>query len=273
MGALFGSLTALSIGLSDLFGRHVVNRRGPVIASVVVQAVSIVASAITLAFVSSELIGIDLLIGLVSGLGLGIGLWGYLSGLGVSSSAVVSPIVATMSAVFPYAYAIVRGADATGWSLVGALVALVGLILVSFGGGPIANIAAGVRWSVISGFGYGFGLSIIMEASESSGAWPAVTQRVAALGLMVMVASRTGTGFALLGVRAAGIAAGVFAAASTIFYLLGVQADATPAVVTASMFPAVTVMVGRLAYRDSVSGMQLIGIVVALAGIAGVVAL
>jgi len=87
------------------------------------------------------------------------------------------------------------------------------------------------------------------------------------------VASRTGTGFALLGVRAAGIAAGTFAAASTIFYLLGVQADATPAVVTASMFPAVTVIVGRLAYRDSVSGVQLIGIVVALAGIAGVVAL
>ena len=154
-----------------------------------------------------------------------------------------------------------------------AVVALAGLILVSFGGGPIANIAAGVRWSVISGFGYGFGLSIIMEASESSGAWPAVTQRVAALGLMVMVASRTGTGFALLGVRAAGIAAGIFAAASTIFYLLGVQADATPAVVTASMFPAVTVIVGRLAYRDSVSGVPLIGIVVALAGIAGVVAL
>jgi multidrug transporter EmrE-like cation transporter len=33
------------------------------------------------------------------------------------------------------------------------------------------------------------------------------------------------------------------------------------------------VIVGRLAYRDSVSGMQLVGIGVALAGIAGVVAL
>ncbi len=273
MGALLGSLTSLSIGLSDLFGRHVVNRRGAVIASVVVQAVSIVASAITLAFVSSELIGTDLAIGFVSGLGLGLGLWGYLSGLAVSSSAVVSPIVATMSAVFPYGYAIARGAEASAVSVIGAVIALAGLILVSFGGGPLANISAGIRWSVISGFGYGFGLSIIMEASESSGAWPAVTQRIAALILMVVVASRTGTGFALLGVRAAGIAAGVFAAASTIFYLLGVQADPTPAVVTASMFPAVTVVIGRLAYRDSVSGVQVIGIAVALVGIVGVVAL
>ena len=102
MGALFGSLTALSIGLSDLFGRHVVNRRGAVLAAVVVQAVGVAASAIMLAFVASELIAGDLLIGAVSGLGLGVGLWGYLSGLSVSSSAVVSPIVATMSAVFPF---------------------------------------------------------------------------------------------------------------------------------------------------------------------------
>ena len=266
MGALFGSLTAVSIGLSDLFGRHVVNRRGAVLAAVVVQAVGVAASAIMLAFVASELIAGDLLIGAVSGLGLGVGLWGYLSGLSVSSSAVVSPIVATMSAVFPFGYAVLRGADAS-------VVALLGLILVSFGGGPLANIVAGVRWSVISGLGYGVGLSAIMEASEASGAWPAVTQRAAALGLMLIVAARSAEGFALLGVRAAGLAAGVFAGSSTIFYLFGVQADPTPAVVTASMFPAVSVVVGRVAFRDSVSRLQVIGIAVVLAGVSAVVAL
>ena len=273
MGALFGSLTALSIGLSDLFGRHVVNRRGAVLAAVVVQAVGVAASAIMLAFVASKLIAGDLLIGAVSGLGLGVGLWGYLSGLSVSSSAVVSPIVATMSAVFPFGYAVLRGADASAAALLGALVALLGLILVSFGGGPLANIVAGVRWSVISGLGYGVGLSAIMEASEASGAWPAVTQRAAALGLMLIVAARSAEGFALLGVRAAGLAAGVFAGSSTIFYLFGVQADPTPAVVTASMFPAVSVVVGRVAFRDSVSRLQVIGIAVVLAGVSGVVAL
>ncbi len=39
------------------------------------------------------------------------------------------------------------------------------------------------------------------------------------------------------------------------------------------MFPAVTVIVGRLAYRDSVSRVQVIGIAIALVGIVGVVAL
>lgn len=273
MGALFGALAALSIGMSDLFGRHVVNRRGPIVASVVIQAVGVVASLLMLLVVTSEFVGIDLVIGFASGLGLGLGLWGYLSGLGVSSAAVVSPIVATMSAIIPFCYALARGADASGWAIAGALVALGGLVLISSSGGRVANVAAGVRWSLVSGLGYGFGLSIVIEATEASGVWPAVTQRVGALALMVVVAFRMKGGLPLLGVRLTGIAAGVFAATSTVWYLLGVQADATPAVVTASMFPAVTVLVGRFVYHDTVTRLQVLGLLVVLVGVTGVVAL
>jgi drug/metabolite transporter (DMT)-like permease len=272
MGALFGSLTALSIGLGDLFARRVVLRRGAVIAAMLVQGVGVVVSAIMLGVIASRFDTGDALIGLASGVGLGIGLWGYLGGLSVSSAAIVSPIVATMSAVIPFCYALVRGASASGWAVVAAVVAVAGLLLITAGGAPVANVAAGVRWSVASGLGYGFGLSIVIEATEQSGAWPAVTQRLAAFALMIGIAARSEGRVPLTGVRSAGIAAGVFGALSTIFYLLGVQADATPAVVTASMFPAVTVVVGRFVYADHVNRQQLIGLVVVLIGVAGVVA-
>lgn len=273
MGALFGSLSSLSIGLSDLFGRHVVIRRGAVVAAMVVQAVGVVASALMLAVLSSELIATDLAIGFASGIGLGVGLWGYLSGLGISSSAVVSPIVATMSAVIPFCYALVRGADASLWSVVGAVVAIGGLLLISAGGGRVSNVAAGVRWSVISGIGYGFGLSVVIDASAASGAWPAVTQRLGALVLMTVVVIRLKGGLPVVGVRLAGVASGVFSAGATVTYLLGVQADATPAVVTASMFPAVTVVIGRFVYHDVVTRRQVAGLVVVLVGVVAVVAL
>ncbi len=273
MGAFFGSLTALSIGLSDLFGRHVVNRRGPIVASVVVQAVGVVASLVMVVFISSELLAADLVIGFASGLGLGIGLWGYLSGLSVSSSAVVSPIVATMSAVIPFGYALLRGADASGWSIVGAAVAIGGLVLISASGGRVANVAIGVRWSMVSGLGYGFGLSVIIDASDDGGAWPAVTQRVGALALMATMAFVKKGGLPLLGVRLTGVLAGTFAALSTGWYLLGLAADETPAVVTASMFPAVTVLIGRFVYHDHVTRLQVLGLAVVLVGVTGVVAL
>lgn len=273
MGAVFGSLTSLSIGLSDLFARRVVSRRGALIASLVIQAVGVVVSLLTLLVLSGELVAADIVVGIASGVGIGIGLWGYLSGLGVSSPVIVAPIVATFSAVIPFGYAITRGADASAWAVVGATVAIGGLVLITAAGGRAVNVAAGVRWSITSGLGYGFGLSIIIEASERSGAWPAVGQRVGALCFVAVVAWRTGAEFGLIGVRVAGAAAGTFAALSTVWYLLGVQADPTPAVVTASMFPAVTVVIGRLVYRDVVTRLQVLGIVVVLAGVVGVVAL
>lgn len=272
MGALLGALAALSIGLSDLFGRRVVAARGAVATAMAMQAVATVASAAALIAISSRFLLADVIIGAVSGLGLGIGLACYLGGLVRSTATVVSPIVATLSAVVPLAYAVTRGAAVSPWSISGATVAIGGLLLITVGGGRVAHVATGVRWSVASGLGYGVGLSIVIEASEASGAWPAVAQRASAFALMLVVALRSSGGVQTLGgMRLAVLIAGAFAAVSTVFYLLGVQADTTPAVVTASMFPAVTVSVGRMFYGDTVSRAQLSGLLVVLVGVAGVV--
>jgi len=272
MGALFGALTALSIGLADLFSRQIVIRRGPNVAAMMIQAVATVASLAMVVVIASEFGWRDVAIGAVSGIGLAVGLACYLGGLARSSSAVVAPIVATLSAVIPFGYAVARGASASEWAFAGVAVAVAGLVLVTAGGEPVANVAAGTRWALASGLGYGFGLSIVIDATEAGGAWPAVGQRAAAMLLMSLVVVRSQGRVPLVGVRMLGIAAGVLAALSTVFYLLGVQADATPAVVTASMFPAVTVAVGRVVFHDSVSRMQVLGLGIVLVGVTAVVA-
>lgn len=272
MGAIFGTLTALSIGLADLFARRVVLLRGAVAAATMVQGVGVVASFALVLVLGGDPIGSDLLFGALSGAAMGVGLWGYLSGLGVSSSAVVAPIVAAMSAVIPFGYTLVRGESASTLAVSGAVAAIAGLVLVSTRQAPAANVAQGVRWSVVSGLGYGIGLSVIIEATEASGAWPVATQRLAALGFMLVVLVRAGQTVDFSGVRAAGITSGTIGALSSVFYLLAVQADPTPGVVTASMFPAVTVVVGRFVYGDAVSRRQVLGLAVVLVGVTAVVA-
>ena len=273
MGALFGALTALSIGASDLFGRRAVAARGAVATAMAMQVVATLASLATLLVVSSRFDVRDVVIGAISGIGLGVGLACYFGGLARSTSTVVAPIVATLSAVVPLAYAVARGAELSVWSAIGAAVAIGGLLLITVGGGRVAHVATGTKWAIASGLGYGVGLSIVIEASEASGAWPAVAQRAAAGLLMVVVALRSTGGIPTLGgVRVLVLVAGTFAALSTVFYLLGVQADPTPAVVTASMFPAVTVAVGRAFYGDTVSRKQLLGLFVVLIGVGTVVA-
>jgi drug/metabolite transporter (DMT)-like permease len=268
MAIVYGLLTSLSIGLADLFGRRVVNARGPIAAGVALQFVAIFTSIAALFVVDSSFGVGDFAIGLASGLGLGVGLWAYFSGLRRSSSAVVAPLVATLSAVIPFGYAVVRGADPTLIALLGAIVAVGGLVVITMGGGRVEHLRDGIRWGMISGFGYGFGLSIVIEASESSGSWPAVAQRVSAFALMIAVArSRSATIVPPQGLRAAALIAGMLAGGSTIFFLLGVQAGATSAVVTASLFPAVSVVVGRFVYRDDVEPRQIAGIGIVLLGV------
>lgn len=271
VGIIYGALTALSIGMADLFGRRVVNAKGPIVTGAVMQFVATITSLVAVVVVSSTFVVDDVIIGLASGVGIGVGLWGYFSGLERSSSAVVAPLVATMSAVIPYSYAVVRGAAPALLAVVGAALALAGLIVITLGGGRTESMAAGLKWGLVSGSGYGFGLSIVIETTEASGAWPSVGQRVAAFVLMVVLASRMRIDpRPPPGLRLAAVVAGVMAGLSTIFFLFGVQADATSAVVMASLFPAVSVVVGRFVYGDDVARRQILGIAIVLLGVIGV---
>lgn len=271
MGLLFGLLTSLSIGGADLFGRRVSIARGPIVAGVALQFVAIFTALAATFVVPSVFAWNDALLGLLSGAGLGLGLVWYLAGLGRSSSAVVAPIVGTLSAVIPFLYAIVRGESPTVVAVVGAVIALVGLAVITMGGGRAHHVGTGVRWGLASGLGYGFGLSVAIDVSDAGGSWPAMTQRVSAFALVALVAVvRKLEPIPPRGLRTAAVIAGIFAGLSTVFFLLGLEADPTSTVVAASLFPAVTVVVGRFIYGDDVALRQIGGIGIVIVGVVGV---
>ena len=184
----------------------------------------------------------------------------------------VAPVVGTLSAVIPFGFALFRGADASVVAILCAGVAFAGLAIISAGGRSAERVRAGLTWGLISGLGYGVGLSIVIDVSEEAGSWPAVSQRMASFALLALVALRVKVPLTPpTGQLRNTIIGGGFAGFSTVFYLLGIEADAPPAVVTASMFPAASVAIGYLYYRDPVSRPQLLGIAIVLAGVAGVV--
>ena len=271
MGLLFGLMTSLCIGGSDLFGRRVVNARGPLVAGVAIQFVAVFSALVATSIVPSTFSWDDALIGLCSGLGLGLGLLWYFTGLTHSSSAVVAPLVATLSAVIPYAYAVVRGASPAVVAAGGAVVALVGIGVITLGGGRAHHVASGVRWGVASGLAYGVGLSLAIEVSDASGSWPATTQRVSAFVMLAGVAIGSGLDpIPPRRLRVPAVVSGVFAGLSTVFFLLGLDADPTATVVTGSLFPVVTVVVGRFVYGDDLVARQVGGIGLVVLGVIGV---
>lgn len=272
MGAFWGAMAALSIGVSDLFARRVMRSGSAFLAAVVVSVMAIATTVMALILFGGTPRAGDITLGAISGLAQGSALVAYYGGIARSSATVVTPLVAVLSAILPFVYVAIRGTAPSVLAVGSAAVAIAGLVLVTVGGGAVHHIRSGVLWGTASGLGYGIGFTILVEASDDAGAWPALGQRLASAGLLVALAVRRSSPILPpVDARLAAVLGGLFAGGATVTYLAGLRADPTAAVIAASMFPAASVVVGRLAYSDPVSRTQALGIAIVLAGVAGVV--
>ncbi|MEM7337793.1 MAG: DMT family transporter [Actinomycetota bacterium] len=272
LGALFGLLGAVAIGVSDLFGRRIIAASSALTAAASMQFIALLTTVGATRVQAGEPLTTDVVLGAASGVGLGIGLSCYYGGLSRSSATVVAPIVATLSAVIPFVYTVIIGDPPTviGWA--GAALAFAGLALTSIGGGRVSNVRAGVTWGLVSGLGYGFGVAVLADVTEAAGQWPSVSQRAAAFVMLSAVALALRTPVApprsaMWSLLAAGGLTGIV----TVLIILGVAEDARATVVLVSTFPAFSVAIGWLYFRDAVSRTQLVGLAAVLIGVAGVV--
>ncbi len=270
-GVIFGLLTALAIGASDLFGRRIVHAQSPVTAAVPMQFFGILTAAVSLMFVSSEISFRDSVFGLLSGLGFAVGLGCYYTGLSKASSALIAPTVAMLSAVLPFAYSVFRGSETSVITVGGAIVCMTGLAVITVDRSAVAFDWAALRWGILSGLGYATGLISLIDVGDESGTWPAVVQRTTAFLTLAFVASRIKVPvLPRRNLRLAAVLAGIAVGLSSVFLLAGLEIDPTPTVIASSTFPAVTVFVGLLVYGDSVRTQQWWGIAIIILGIMGV---
>lgn len=285
VGALWGLAAAISIGSSDLFARRVVNVSGPVTAALWYQGAAVITTLIPTVLIGGSPSTADLGWGALSGIGIALGLGTYYRGLVLSSSALVAPVVATLAAVVPYCYSILRGSEVSGLALLGAVMAFAGLAVVTSGASQAVRVAdgesplqngwkgSGATWALVSGLGYAFSLSVLVEVSDESGMGPAVTQRSAA-GLVLLIAALVGKHSLMpkADLRPDALKAGSLGGITSICYLLGLAAYAPAAVVTGSMFPVFSVGVGVMWFGDSFGRRHVIGIAAVVLG-TGAVAL
>jgi len=263
MGAVFGLLASLSITTTEFCGRRITNEIGPVVAASVTSFLAtFTALAVALTAEGDPLLG-DMALGMASGVCFGLGISTYLQGVRVSTSAVVSPSSASLTVLIPFSYAVVATTMPAPWSFVGAAGAVVGLALVSAGGSAASNVVAGLRSGLISGIGYGSGTVFLIETTEASGQWPIVAQRAVAFATIAVYAlARRRPLFPPRRFARNAAVAGLAAGMSSVFLLWGLEANPAAASVTASLYPATSVLVGRSFFADSVTATQLLGLCV-----------
>lgn len=270
MPILLGALSSLFIGVSDAIGRSV-SRRVDAISHVATAMLAGVGVAAVIAVVSGDdLIGRDLIRGGVSGLFIASALALLYHGMAVSSAAVTSPVAAVFVGLIPLAWDLARGAVLGATVLTGCIVALSSLALTTLNPNLADRVRSGVVFGVVSGVLFGISLIVVGETAESSGAWPAATQRLAGFAAMAALAwHRSVPVFSPGRLRRLSAVSGLVGTLGIVAFVIGLQrGDIGVVSVAGSMFPAVTAVLSAVFDDDELRWWQTIGIAGSLTGLA-----
>lgn len=271
MALALGLLAALSIGLSDLFGRRITAASTALTAAATMQIFAALTVVVFAVLDRSPFAAGAFGFGVLSGIGMGGGLGLYYTGLLRSTSTIVSPLVATLSALIPFGYTALRGTKVTGIAVGGVLLAVVGLVVITSGAISPERMRTGVIWGVCAGMAYGSAGIAFIEASDDDGWWPGLGQRAMAFVLLAGAAIvAKAPVIAPAGQRLNAAAAGSLTGITSVAYLAALSISHTIGVVTLATFPAFSVVVGRVFFNDAVQRSQVIGICLVIGGVAAV---
>ena len=268
MPVLLGALASALIGVSDYFGRYC-SRRAHAMTTVGTAFVGgLGITVVLLLIVPSTITAADLLLGAASGVLIAIALSAMWHSLAVSSSAIASPIVAAFTALGPLTYGLATGERPTQLANVGIAVAVVGLLLAVIVPQTVENVGAGIAYAILGGLAFTALIVLLDRTSVDSGMWPAVTQRAAALAVMLLVTRASRIPQILpRSLRLAAMAGGIAGGLGMASFIAGVQRGPVGEVsVAGSLYPVVTIALAVILDDDTLRWWQAVGIAAVLAG-------
>lgn len=307
---VLGLLTALAYGACDYFGGLAMRRAQASLAVVVLfHLVALVLFAAAMPVVGGSASAAAIGWGALAGLGGGLGYLSYFRALAAGRMGVVATVTAIWSALVPLLVGLALGERPSPLAWAGILAVLVAIVLVtlrlgdgdpphetatpSAGYAPIrsapaspapaspalaspARLAAGVPAATAGGVAFG-GFFVALDragAAEGTIAWPMLAAAASGAVLVGIVALLRRVDWRAARRHApAVIAAGALHAAGTLAFVLAVRDGWVSIVaVVAALSPAPTMLLARLLLREKLTFRQLLGVPLALAGIALLVA-
>jgi drug/metabolite transporter (DMT)-like permease len=277
VGVLLALGSAFNYGLSDYVGGVASRRASFLRIAMLGQIGALVVVGLAAPVVSPEIPALaDLAWGGLSGVGTAIGMTFLFRGMGRGAVSIVVPTSAVGGVVLPVLVGVlVLGERPEPLAWLGIVITLPALWVISRGNGDDAHAA---RMSVLDGLVASVGIALqylaLAQAGPDSGIWAVASGRVTSivtvlvLGMIVPaqhIDAIAGDGEARRA-TAGGLLAGVLAGAALVCYLYATRVELiTVAVVVASLYPVVPVILGVTVLRERLSRGQSAGLVAAMA--------
>lgn len=266
--AIFFALFAAGFsGAGDFLG-GLASRYGRVLPVVAASHVAGFLTAIVVSLlIPAEPIAADFVWGAMAGIAGAMAVLALYTGFTRSQVAVVSPVAAVGAAVTGVVFAILTGERPTALQIAGVLLGILAIYLISRS--PVDRndtTVVGLGFGALAGLGFGGMLVFLSLVSDDSGIWPLVPAR--AIGFVVLFLIAWWSREVLLPHRSS-VAPLIGAGALTILgngsFILAIQRGPLAIVaVLASMFPATTVLLARIFFRERLSRTRLTGLAGAL---------
>jgi drug/metabolite transporter (DMT)-like permease len=278
-GALAWALvTAVAFGAADFLG-GMASRRAPVLAVVLVsQVLALVLLALVSPFAGAGPSAAALGWGAAAGVAAGFAFLAYYRGLAIGRMGVVSTMAAIWSAVVPLVVGVVVGGERpSAPAVAGAVVAVVAIALLaatplgegvpapgSRGGWP------GLGEGVAAGIGFGLFLVFVERAGPGPPVWPLLAAAAGTTAVVgALAAWRRVDVAAVRGHLTLVAGAGAFGVLGGMAVLLAVRDGLLSLVaVVAALSPVPTIVLARLVLHEHLRGRHLLGVALALAGVA-----
>jgi drug/metabolite transporter (DMT)-like permease len=286
MVILLGLAAAVLYGSGDFLG-GMASRRAHVLTvlTLVETAGAIVALAVAAA--SSGPVS---LAGLAWGIAAGtigaLGLIIFYAGLAAGPMSVVAPVSGLVSTVLPVAVALAEGERPSLAVYAGALLCLVAIVLASSAGeagegGDTGETSTarrsgrpgrGIAYGVLAGLAFGLFFLLIRNAGQSGAVWPVAAARIGELVAVLAAAAVLRRGLLPRGADGrlllAAVGAGVIDVVANLCYVAATRTGLFGlAVVLASLYPGVTVLLARVVLGERLRWVQRAGLGLAAIGI------
>jgi drug/metabolite transporter (DMT)-like permease len=213
--------------------------------------------------------------GLIGGLGLIV----FYTGLAAGPMSVVAPVSGLVSTVLPVGVALAGGERPGAVVYAGALLCLVAIVLASSAGDTATprrparpGRGRAIAYGVVSGASFGLFFLLIRNAGQSGELWPVAAARIGELTVVLAAAAALRPGPRLRGaagpVLLAAAGAGTIDVVANICYVAATRTGMFGlAVVLASLYPGVTVLLARVVLGERLRWVQRAGLGLAAIGI------
>jgi drug/metabolite transporter (DMT)-like permease len=287
MAVLLGLLSGVVYGSADFFG-GLATKRNPMVRVVLLsQLAGFVVYLVAIPLLPDGLFTAGAwLWGGLAGLAGAVGVGFLYVGLARGRMSVVAPTTAVVFAVVPVVFGLLRGERPSLLQLIGVAVAIPAVALVSTSDDPAVEsspggsasattmVRKGVPEALIAGVAIAAFAILLDRTGPDTGPWPLVASRIVSVASFATAAVVTRSG-----IRPASgsvwiiLAAGVLDVAANLLYLLAVREGLLSIVVVLSgLYPAATVILARVVLGERLSRLQLVGLFLALAGVAAIAA-